>query len=166
MPTNLYGPGDNYNLETSHVIPALIRKFYNAKRKGEKEVICWGTGRPKREFLHVDDLGDASVFALENWNPDESNSPESENNEKLTYLNVGTAKDITIKCLAETIAEILNFKGKILWDETKPDGTPQKLLDIKNISNLGWKPKISLDNGLKMTVNNFIEEFTSETIRI
>ena len=165
MPTNLYGPGDNYNLETSHVIPALIRKFHNAKIKKEKQVFCWGSGSPKREFLHVDDLGEASVFVLEKWDPKSKNSPKTSNNEILNHLNVGQGIDCTIKYLAELIAENFEYNGQIIWDSSKPDGTPQKLLDIKNISNLGWSPKISLNEGIKMTIKSYLEEINAKNLR-
>ncbi len=166
MPTNLYGPGDNYNLETSHVIPALIRKFHNAKVKKEKQVFCWGSGKPKREFLHVDDLGEASVFVLEKWDPKSKNSPKTSNNEILNHLNVGQGIDCTIKYLAEMIAENFEYSGEIIWDNSKPDGTPKKLLDIRNITNLGWSPKISLEKGIKMTIKSYLEEINSRKLRI
>ena len=155
MPTNLYGPGDNYDLQNGHVLPALIRKFYEAKLNQSQEVICWGTGSPYREFLHVDDLGKACLFALENWNPDSPDSPKDNQEKALTYLNVGTGKDMTIKELALLIAEIIEYKGKIIWDKTKPDGTPRKQLSINRIKSIGWEPKISLREGLKSTIEIF-----------
>ena len=154
MPTNLYGPGDNYHLENSHVFAALLRRFIEAKRKGIEEVFCWGTGKPLREFLHVDDLAEACTFVLENWNPYAPNSPKDENGNPLNFLNVGTGKDISIRNLAEMISKEVDYKGKILWDHSKPDGTPKKQLDITKISDLGWEPKISLQDGLKMTIKD------------
>ncbi len=155
MPTNLYGPGDNYDLQNGHVLPALIRKFYSAKVNNHKEVICWGSGSPFREFLHVDDLGKACVFALENWSPNLPNAPKDKFNNPLTYLNVGTGKDMTIKQLALLIAELVKYEGKIIWDKTKPDGTPRKQLDITKIKSLGWEPRINLRDGLKSTIEEF-----------
>lgn len=146
MPTNLYGPGDNYHPENSHVLPALIRRFHEAKESGAESVTCWGTGSPMREFLHVDDLGDASVYALENWQP----TPN-----KLQFLNVGTGVDLSIKELAELIAKIVGFNGKILWDHSKPDGTPKKQLDVSNMSHIGWRSSIDLTTGITRSVNDF-----------
>lgn len=141
MPTNLYGPNDNYNLETSHVVPALIRKFYEAK----DEVEVWGTGKVSREFMHVDDLADACVFLLNlKYNPD--------------LLNVGTGKDCTIKELVDVIQNVSKFKGTVKWNTSKPDGTPRKLLDVSRINNLGWKAKIDLKLGLEQTYNSYINE--------
>lgn len=141
MPTNLYGPNDNYNLETSHVVPALIRKFYEAK----DEVEIWGTGNVKREFMHVDDLADACAFCLNlKYNPD--------------LLNVGTGEDCTIKELVEIIQNVSKFKGTVKWNTSKPDGTPRKLLDVSRINNLGWKAKIDLKSGLEQTYNSYVNE--------
>ena len=155
MPTNLYGPGDNFDLSQGHVLAALIKKFCDAKSNKDKEVKCWGSGKPFREFLHVNDLAKACVFCLENWNPKESHSPRDSNNNPLTFLNVGTGKDISIKELAILIAEISKYSGTITWDETKPDGTPKKLLDISRINNLGWSANISLREGIKSTINYY-----------
>ncbi len=155
MPTNLYGPGDNYHPQNSHVMASFIRKFCEASINSSPSVKCWGTGNPLREFLHVDDLGDAVVFALENWDPNSRNAPKDENNKKLTTLNVGTGKDISIKELAFKISNLLNYKGKIIWDKSKPDGTPKKLLDIQKIQSLGWDPKISLSEGIKDTIESY-----------
>ena len=155
MPTNLYGPRDNYDLEQSHVMAALIRKFCYAKKYSEKKVFCWGSGSPFREFLHVDDLGDAVKFVIENWDPDGINAPKDNLNNPLYLLNVGTGEDISIKDLAYKIARICKFEGEIHWDKSKPDGTPKKLLDISAIKNLGWSPKISLDEGIKSTITEF-----------
>ena len=142
MPTNLYGPGDNYHPENSHVLPALIRRFHEAKESGAESVTCWGTGSPMREFLHVDDLGNACVFALEKWQPSSG---------ELQYLNVGTGVDLTIKELAESIADVIGFEGQIIWDKSKPDGTPKKQLSVNNFTNLGWSSRIRLEEGLKDT---------------
>jgi len=157
MPTNLYGPGDNYQKENSHVIPSLIRKFHSAKINNFESVTCWGTGEPLREFLHVDDLGSATLYLLENWLP---------NNLETQFINVGTGKDIRIKDLAEKISEIFNFKGKIIWDSSKPDGTYKKQLDISKINNLGWNSEISFDKGLRDTIDNYIKEFEAKNLRL
>ena len=146
MPTNLYGPNDNYEDNNSHVFAALIKKFVIAKNNNLDEVICWGDGSPKREFLHVDDLGDACVFCLENF---------KNNLKSSSYLNVGTGKDISILELATLIKEIVGFKGKIIWDKTKPNGTPQKKLDVSKISQLGWTSKITLKEGIDRTIKEF-----------
>lgn len=138
MPTNLYGPNDNFDLENSHVLPALIRKFHEAKINNQKEVVVWGTGAAKREFLHADDLADACVFLMQNYNDSE-------------IINIGTGEDISIKELAEMIKDIVGFAGKIAWDTSKPDGTPRKLLDVGKLHGLGWKHKISLKDGLETT---------------
>ncbi len=157
MPTNLYGPGDNYNLKTSHVLPALIRKFVEAKERDESSVTCWGTGSALREFMHVDDLGNAVLFVLENWDPEIQRFTIKED-KYLTYLNVGTGKDITIKELALTIARKVDFRGEIIWDKTKPDGTPKKQLDISRIKSIGWEPKIELDRGIEKTISIYKQE--------
>lgn len=144
MPTNLYGINDNFDLKTSHVLPAMIRKFHEAKVNNLDEVVLWGSGNPMREFLFVDDLAEAVVFAVEN--------------ELDEYLyNVGTGIDITIKQLAELIQKIIGFEGSVKWDISKPDGTPKKLLDVSKINNLGWKHKVSLEEGIKTTYNWFLE---------
>ncbi len=158
MPTNLYGPGDNYNLQESHVIAALIRKFHEAKKHNLEAVSCWGTGSPLREFIHVDDLADAVLFVLEKWKPSI--------NEEIFYLNVGSGKDITIKELAEKISKKFEYKGKISWDHNKPDGTPKKLLDITRIKKLGWEPSIELNEGLEKTINSFKEELSKSICRL
>jgi len=145
MPTNLYGPNDNFDLETSHVIPALIRKFHEAKISGAKSVVVWGTGTPRREFLYVDDLADACLFLMENCDAQHAE-----------IINVGTGEDITIKELAEMIKNIVGFNGEIIFDPSKPDGTPRKLLDIGRIKELGWRPKTSLQEGLKKTYQSFL----------
>ena len=152
MPTNLYGPGDNYHQFNSHVLPALIRKFFEAKQKNLSSVTCWGSGKPYREFLHVDDLAKACLFALEKWDPNDKSSPKDINGNSLNFLNVGTGKDLSIKDLASKIAEEVGYKGIIEWDISKPDGTPRKLLDISRIKSLGWEPTISLEDGISKTV--------------
>ena len=138
MPTNLYGPGDNFDLETSHVIPALIRKFHEAKERGEPHVVVWGTGKPRREFLYVDDLADAAVFLMRQYEGEE-------------FVNVGVGEDVSIRELAELIREVVGYGGEIVFDASKPDGTPRKLLDVSRISKMGWGPKIPLAQGLKQT---------------
>ena len=144
MPTNLYGPNDNFDLETSHVFPALIRKFSEAAKNGGS-VELWGTGSPKREFLHVDDLAKAVVVLLEKYNADD-------------HINVGTGEDVTIKELAETIASAAGFSGDVKWDSTKPDGTPRKVMEVSKIKSLGWAPQISLEEGVRQTVEYYQRE--------
>jgi len=146
MPTNLYGPGDNYHPTNSHVLPALIRRFQEARDAGSPSVTCWGTGSPRREFLHVDDLADAAVFCLEQWQP---------TSDQLHYLNVGTGSDVTIKELAEQVASAVGFDGTIVWDTSKPDGTPRKLLDVSRLRSLGWQSRIPLEQGLLSVVAEF-----------
>jgi GDP-L-fucose synthase len=138
MPTNMYGPGDNFDLENSHVLPALIRKFDDAKSAGASKVTLWGSGTPKREFLHSDDLGRACLFLLENYDGD-------------VAINVGVGEDVSIKDLAELVKKVTGFEGSIDWDSSKPDGTPRKLLDVSRITALGWKAEISLENGIRST---------------
>ena len=152
MPTNLYGPNDNYHPKNSHVIAALIRKFLIAKKENSSSVTCWGSGNVFREFLHVDDLADAVIFCLENWDYSNTNAPKDSTGKFLNHLNVGTGKDISIKELATKIAAITNYRGEILWDTSKPDGTPKKLLDVSRINKLGWESKIDLDKGLVDTI--------------
>ena len=164
MPTNLYGPGDNYHPTNSHVLPSLLRKFLYAKNNS-KVVTCWGTGTPLREFMHVDDLGNACVFALEKWDVDSINAPKDSQGNPLSFLNVGTGKDISIKELALMIASETGFKGEIVWDKTKPDGTKRKLLDVSKISELGWKFKIDLKKGLKETLCSYKKEMESNNLR-
>ena len=147
MPTNLYGPGDNYNLETSHVIPAMIRKFYEAKLNNNSDVILWGTGKPLREFLHVDDLAKAIFFSSNNKLPE-------------TIYNVGSENEISIKELAILIQSKVNHSGKINWDNSKPDGTPRKLLDSSRLKNLGFKANITLEYGLSKIIKNIENEIT------
>ena len=166
MPTNLYGPGDNYHPENSHVLPALIRRFYEAKQAGRHSVTCWGSGSPMREFLHVDDLGSASVFALENWSALSNNAPKDNEENSLAFLNVGTGIDMTIKQLAEQIAEIVGFEGKIEWDINKPDGTPKKQLEVSRMHCLGWRPRISLAEGLLDAYDDFLKGEMMQTLRV
>ena len=153
MPTNLYGPGDNYHAQNSHVLPALIRRFHEAKESGLPEVVAWGTGSPKREFLHVDDLADACAFLLQMENPPD-------------LINVGTGTDVSIKELTEIVAEVVGYAGKITWDASKPDGTPRKLMDVSNLSALGWSPGIALREGVERTYAAFLAEHASETVRV
>ena len=166
MPTNLYGKNDNYTLNESHVLPALIRKIYEAKEKNLSFIECWGTGKPLREFLYVDDLGDAAVFALENWDPKEKKSPTDDHGNKLTYLNVGTGKDISIFELSNMLKEMIGFTGEIKWNTKKPDGTYKKQLDVSRIMKLGWDPKVKLEDGIKKTIQFFIDERNNNSIRI
>ena len=155
MPCNLYGNGDNYNPNTAHVIPALINKFYNAKHNNLEKVICWGSGKPLREFLYVDDLAEACYLALNNWENPNSKINFEKKLENLSWLNVGSGSEISIKKLAEKIADLVGFQGEINWDKTMPDGTPRKILDISKIRSLGWEPKITLEEGLKHSINDF-----------
>ena len=157
MPTNLYGPGDNYHPTNSHVLPALIRRFHEAAERGDASVTCWGTGAPLREFLHADDLGEACVFALERWQP----QPHD-----LQHLNVGTGVDLTIKQLAEAVAEATGFQGEILWDSSQPDGTPKKQLDVSRLAELGWRARIPLGEGLRSTVQLFREQLDQQLVRL
>lgn len=144
MPTNLYGPRDNFDPKTSHVLPAMLRRFHEARVAGASEVVVWGTGTPRREFLHVNDLADAIIFLMEHYDePD--------------IVNVGWGKDLTIRELAETIAEVIGFKGKLVFDTTKPDGTPRKLLDTSKLQGLGWSPSIELREGIESTYTWYVE---------
>ena len=155
MPTNLYGPGDNYHPQNSHVLPALIRRFHEAAEAKAKSVTCWGTGTPFREFLHVDDLGDACVFALEHWSPILG---------ELTYLNVGTGIDLSIQELAEAVATATGYVGDIFWDSSKSDGTPKKQLDVSRLATLGWRARILLAEGLESTVDLFKKSLTEQHV--
>ncbi|HEX7096358.1 MAG TPA: GDP-L-fucose synthase [Acidimicrobiales bacterium] len=145
MPTNLYGPGDNFDLTSSHVIPALIRKFDDAKREGREEVEIWGTGTPMREFLHVDDLADACVFLMDNYDDEE-------------HINVGTGKDLTIRELAELVRDVVYPSAKLVFDTTKPDGMPRKVLDVSKLNALGWKPSIGLREGIESTYRWYLSQ--------
>ena len=144
MPTNLYGTNDNYDLVNSHVLPAMIRKFHEAKEKGASEMTLWGTGSPMREFLHADDLAEACLFLMENYN-------ESE------LVNIGTGEDVTIKNLAALVKQIVGFQGEIVWDTSKPDGTPRKLMDVSKLHGLGWHHKIALEDGIKLAYQDFLK---------
>lgn len=152
MPTNLYGPNDNYHLQNSHVLPALIRKFHEAKEAGRGEVVAWGTGSPRREFLQVDDLADACAFLLNLSNPPD-------------LINVGLGTDVTIRELTEIVATTVGFKGRIVWDSTKPDGTPVKLMDVSRLTALGWKAKVSLREGVAQTYRSYLAENAAGTLR-
>ena len=143
MPTNLYGPNDNYHPEHSHVLPALIRRFHEAKEAGLLEVTCWGDGSPLREFMYVDDLANLCVFLMNNYSGNET-------------VNAGTGKEITIKELTELVAKVVGFEGKILWDTSKPNGTPRKLLDVSKAEGLGWKYKTELEEGIRLTYEDFL----------
>jgi len=144
MPTNLYGTNDNYDLINSHVLPAMIRKFHEAKEKSASEMTLWGTGSPMREFLHADDLAEACLFLMENYN-------ESE------LVNIGTGEDVTIKNLAALVKQIVGFQGNIIWDTSKPDGTPRKLMDVSKLHGLGWHHKIALEDGIKLAYQDFLK---------
>ncbi len=152
MPTNLYGPGDNYHAQNSHVLPALIRRFDAAREAGQAEVVAWGTGRPMREFLHVDDLADACAFLLQLSNPPD-------------WINVGTGTDVTIKELTECVAAVTGYKGRITWDATKPDGTPRKLMDVSRLTALGWRAKLGLREGIEKTYASFLAEKAAGRLR-
>ena len=143
MPTNLYGPNDNYDLENSHVLPAMIRKFHEAKERGGASMTLWGTGSPMREFLHADDLAEACVYLMESYSDSE-------------LVNIGTGIDVTIKELAETVKQIVGFEGEINWDTTRPDGTPRKLMDVSKLHSLGWKHKIELKDGIALAYQDFL----------
>jgi GDP-L-fucose synthase len=148
MPTNLYGPNDNYNLNTSHVLPALIRKFHEAKINGGNEVYIWGTGKPYREFLHVDDLAAACVFLMHNYN-------------EPGFINIGTGEDLTVHDLALLVKDVVGFSGEIKNDTSKPDGTPRKLMDVSRLKNLGWSPRIRLKDGIKKVYEEFKTNFSA-----
>ena len=153
MSTNLYGPGDDFDLETSHVLAALLRKAHEAKMSGAGEMIVWGTGTPRREFLHVDDLAAAVLFLLEQYNSSE-------------IINVGCGEDISIRELAELICEVVGFRGELRWDRSKPDGTPRKLLDISRIKNLGWKPTIALRDGIARFYEWFLDNYVQSMVSL
>lgn len=153
MPTNLYGPGDNFDLQSSHVLPALIRKFHEAKVRGEEAVTIWGTGAPRREFLHVDDLADAVVYLLENYDEEQ-------------FLNVGCGEDVTIGELARLVMCAVGYSGRLEFDSTKPDGTPRKLLDVGRLNSLGWRPKIPLQAGIESTYAWFKHNIGAARLRV
>jgi GDP-L-fucose synthase len=160
MPTNLYGPGDNYDLRTSHVIPALIRKMHEAKTGGQEEVLLWGSGTPRREFLYSEDLANACVFLMELKREAFDSLVASEANAPL--VNVGAGEDQTVRELAELIAAVVGFDGVLRFDSTKPDGTPRKLLDVSRLNSLGWKPKTGLREGLELAYRDFVQSFTAQ----
>lgn len=147
MPTNLYGPNDNYHPENSHVLPALIRRFHEAKQSGVPKVVCWGTGTPRREFLHADDLARACVFLLQYYSQAE-------------HINVGSGSDLSIKELASIVAEVVGYQGVIEWDTSKPDGTPRKLMDSSRLFAMGWRPQISLCDGIAMAYQDFLQRYS------
>ena len=152
MPTNLYGPGDNYHLQNSHVLPALIRKFHEAREAGRAEVVAWGSGSPKREFLHVDDLADACAVLLNLTDPPD-------------LINIGLGTDVTIRELTELVAQVTGFKGRITWDSSKPDGTQRKLLDVSRLTALGWQARIGLREGVEKTYASYLAEKGAGTLR-
>jgi GDP-L-fucose synthase len=145
MPTNMYGPNDNFDLQTSHVLPALIRKFHEARVSGASQVTCWGTGTPLREFLYADDLASACLFLMENYSDDR-------------FINVGYGSDIAVRDLADRVRQIVGFKGETVWDTSKPDGTPRKLMDSSRLFALGWRPQIDLQTGLRLTYEDFLKK--------
>lgn len=142
MPTNMYGPNDNYDLQNSHVLPALIRKFHEAKTSGASEVICWGTGAPFREFLYSDDLAEACVFLMDHYSEEQ-------------FINIGSGSEITVRELSELVGKVIGFKGRIAWDSSKPDGTPRKLMDSSRLFALGWKPQVGLEEGIGLAYQDF-----------
>ena len=145
MPTNLYGPGDNYHPENSHVLPSFVRRFYEAKQIEKSEIICWGSGEPMREFLHVDDLAEACIFLMDNY-------------DDVGWVNIGTGSDLRIKDLATIVADVIGYRGEIKWDKSKPDGTPRKLLNVGLINSLGWKASIDLRKGIESVCKKYAEE--------
>ena len=165
MPTNLYGTGDNYHPTNSHVLPALLRRFHEAKTRGDASVTCWGSGTPLREFLHADDLGEACVFALEHWSAIAVDAPKNKADRPLAFLNVGTGVDLTIRALAEQIAAVVGFRGDILWDTSKPDGTPKKQLDVSRLRAMGWSASIPLAHGLQLAYADFQTALGTEQLR-
>ena len=152
MPTNLYGPGDNYHPENSHVLPAMIRRFHEAKVSGQREVVCWGSGTPMREFLHVDDLAQACLHLMDV-------------HDEAGWVNVGTGKDVTIRTLAETVAATVGYEGTIAWDTSKPDGTPRKLLDVAKMTALGWTATTPLEEGIQEVYQEFQQALEGSTLR-
>ena len=146
MPTNMYGPNDNYDPQSSHVLPAMVRRFHEAKRSGAREVICWGTGTPRRELLYSEDLARACVHLLRHYSAEE-------------MINVGYGSDVTIKELAELVSRVVGFDGAITWDSSKPDGTPRKLLDSSRLFDLGWKPQVNLETGVRLAYQDFLKRF-------
>lgn len=152
MPTNLYGPGDNYHPDNSHVLPAMIRRFHQTKIENNPSVTLWGTGSPLREFMHADDMADATVFAMLNYS-------------KIGHMNVGSGEEVSIKQLAEIVKNIVGYHGEVIWDSEKPDGTPRKLMDSKKLFDMGWKPKITLNNGIAEVYQEFCRDFLTNEQR-
>ncbi len=146
MPTNMYGPNDNYDLQSSHVLPALIRKFHEAKAAKAPTVTCWGTGSPLREFLYADDLARACVFLLENYSEEQ-------------FINVGSGTEVTVRDLTEAVKRVIGFTGQVVWDKTKPDGTPRKLMDSSRLFALGWRPQVDLETGIRLAYEDFLKRF-------
>ena len=165
MPTNLYGPGDNYHPHNSHVLPALIRRFHEAVQADAPSVTCWGSGSPLREFLHVDDLGEACVFALERWSALAPDAPKDASGDPLAFLNVGTGIDCSIKQLAQQVAAATGFVGDIHWDTSKPDGTLKKQLDVSRLQAMGWSARIPLNQGIPMAFEDFKQAEAAQLVR-
>mgnify|MGYP001468893467 CR=1 FL=1 len=161
MPSNVYGPGDNFHIENSHVVPALIRRFHEAKIKNEKTVVVWGSGKPKREFMYVDDMANASLFIHDL----DKDTYEQNTQKKLSHINIGTGIDVTIKELAQNIKKIVGFEGKVIFDQSMPDGSPRKLLNIDILKNLGWKPKTSFTSGLNKTYENYLLNYNDLKVK-
>ena len=153
MPTNLYGVGDNFDLQNSHVLPAMIRKFHEAKVRGDRAVTLWGTGTPRREFLHVDDMADGCLFLMDHFNPTKEQNESGE-----MFVNLGTGSDVTIRELGELVQDIVGFQGEIVWDTTKPDGTPQKLQDVTKIHEMEWKHSVELREGVEKTYSWYLQQ--------
>jgi len=166
MPTNLYGPADSYDLQNSHVIPAMLRKMHEAKRDGSPEVILWGTGTPRREFLYSEDAADACVYLMQ-LRDEELDSLARASSTQYPYLfNVGCGEDLTIRQLAELVAEVVGFQGRLSFDTSKPDGTPRKLLDVNRLARLGWKPRVPLSEGLRLAYRDFLQKVAAKTVGI
>ena len=166
MPSNMYGPGDNFNDTNSHVLASLLRRFHEAKLNSLENVLCWGTGNVYREFLFAEDCADACRFCLENWDPDNNDISNLKCGSILTHLNVGNGTDLTIKDLATLIASVVGFKGEIIWDKNLPDGTPRKLLDISRIRKLGWMPRTNLEDGINYTYQKFLKDYQNKKARL
>ena len=166
MPTNLYGPGDNYHPLNSHVLPALIKKIIDANVFQKSAITCWGSGKPLREFLYVDDLAEACLHALEKWNPDHKDAPKDNNGNKLFWLNVGSQFEVSIRELVEMVAFECNYKGEIIWDTSKADGTERKKLDTSRMSHLGWEAKVTLKEGIKRTLDSYLYEKETNILRM
>ncbi len=163
MPTNMYGPGDNYHPENSHVLPAFIRRFHEAKKQGLEKVVCWGSGSPLREFLYSDDLAEACVFLLENSSYADM-AFEDETGTVQSHINVGSGREISIKELAETVKEVVGFEGEIEWDDSKPDGTPRKLMDSSRLLSMGWSPQIGFREGIARAYEDFKKRYSDQNM--